>query len=95
MGGTSHLPIECRRRAQTAKARAALPSIAQRRVNGGRHWAERYRSLPPEERARIIMRCVLGRARWWARKHGWPDPVPYVFEPEIDANGKSRPNSAR
>jgi hypothetical protein len=87
VGGTSHLPL-ARRRQQTAKARAAWPPQAQRRANGGLHWAQHYLSLPAEERARIIARCVLGWYRWNARRRGWPDPVAYTFEPEIDANGK-------
>jgi hypothetical protein len=90
VGGTSHLPIE-RRRAQMAKARAAWPPIAQRRANGGRHWAERYRALSPEERARIIMRCVLGWYRWDARRRGLPDPIPYTYEAVVGDDGKVAP----
>jgi hypothetical protein len=96
MSGTAHLPIE-RRRAQTAKATAAYPPLAQRRVNGGLRWAQHYRSLCPEERQRIAIRCVLGRARWWARKNGYPDPVAFTYEPERGPDGKlqAKPNTMR
>ena len=85
--GTSHLPIE-RRRAQTAKATAAYPPLAQRQANGARRFAERYSALPPEERARIIARCVIGRAIWWARKNGFPDPIVHTYEPIVGDGGK-------
>ena len=80
-----------------AKALAAYPPIAQRRANGGRNWAKRYRALPPEERARIIMKCVLGWHRWNARRNGWPDPIAFTFTPELDASGKvvAKPGSLR
>jgi hypothetical protein len=94
--GTSHLPIE-RRRAQMAKALAAYPPIAQRRANGGRHWAEKYRTLSAEERARIAFRCVVGRYLWWARKNGFPDPIIHTYEPERGPDGKlqAKPGTLR
>jgi hypothetical protein len=85
--GTAHLPVE-RRRQLTAKACRADPPLAQRSVTGGRRWANRYYGLPPEERARIIAKCVLGWYRWDARRRGLPDPVAYTFEPETDARGQ-------
>jgi hypothetical protein len=96
MGGTSHLPIE-RRRAQTAKATAAQPPLAQRRVNGGLRWAERYRNLPPEERQRIAIRCVIGRYVWDAKRRGLPTPVFHSYEPVVGDDGKlqAKPNTMR
>jgi hypothetical protein len=94
--GTSHLPL-ARRQQQMAKALAAYPPIAQRRANGGRHWAEKYRTLSAEERQRIAIRCVIGRARWWARKNGYPDPIIHTYEPERGPDGKIavKPGSLR
>jgi hypothetical protein len=96
VGGTSHLPIE-RRRAQTAKATAANPPLAQRRVKGGLHWAERYRNLPPEERQRIAIRCVVGWYRYDAKRRGLPTPVFHTYEPVVDDGGKLavKPNTLR
>jgi hypothetical protein len=92
MGGTAHLPL-ARRQQQTAKATAAYPPLAQRSVNGGRHFAERYRFLPPEERQRIAIRCVVGRHLWWARKNGFPDPIIHIYEPELGPDGKLKAKS--
>jgi hypothetical protein len=76
-----------------AKARAAWPPIAQRRVNGGLRWAAHYRSLSPEERARVAFRCVVGRHLWWARKNGFPDPIIHSYEPELGPDGKLKAKS--
>ena len=94
--GTSHLPL-ARRQQQTAKGRAAFPPIAQRRANGGRHWAEKYRTLSAEERQRIAIRCVIGRYRWWARKNGYPDPIIHTYEPVVGDDGKvaAKPGTLR
>lgn len=80
-----------------AKALAAYPPIAQRRANGGRHWAEKYRTLSAEERQRIAIRCVVGRHLWWARKNGFPDPIIHTYEPMVDDDGKlqAKPNTMR
>jgi hypothetical protein len=96
VSGTSHLPIE-RRRAQTAKATAANPPLPQRSVTGGTNWAKRYCALSPQERARIIARCVLGWCRYDARRRGLPDPIPYTYEPMVDDNGKvaAKPGTLR
>jgi hypothetical protein len=96
LGGTSHLPL-ARRQQQTAKARSAYPPIAQRRANGGRLWAERYGTLLPQERARIIAKCVLGWYRWDARRRGLPDPVPYTYEAVVGGDGKiaAKPGTLR
>jgi hypothetical protein len=74
-----------------------LPSIAQRRVNGGRGWAERYRRLPAEERSRIAMKCVIGRYLWWARKNGLPAAIIHTYTAETDDAGKvsAKPGSLR
>jgi hypothetical protein len=94
--GTSHLPIE-RRRAQTAKATAAFPPIAQRSITGGTNWARRYCALPPQERARIIARCVIGWYRYDAKRRGLPTPVFHSYEPVVDDDGKlqAKPNTMR
>ena len=63
------------------------PPQAQRRVNGGRAWAERYRAMSLEERQRIIALCVLGRLRQHARKNGYPDPIAFTFVPAADEKG--------
>jgi hypothetical protein len=96
VSGTTHLPL-ARRQQQTAKARSAYPPIAQRRANGGRHWAERYCALSPQERARIIARCVLGWYRWDARRRGLPDPIPYTYEAVVGDDGKvaAKPGTLR
>src|SRR5271168_4069267 len=78
--GTAHLSIE-RRRAQTRKATLAYPPLATRRLNGGLRFAERYRNLSEAERAKITVRCVLGRYRWFARVNGLPPPLEMTFEP--------------
>ena len=96
VGGTSHLPL-ARRQQQTAKARSAYPPIAQRRANGGRHWAERYRSLTPEQRAQIAMKCVIGWYLWDAKRRGLPPPISHTYEPEQGPDGKlqAKPGSMR
>ena len=96
MAGTAHLPL-ARRQQQTAKARSANPPIAQRRANGGLHWAEKYRTLPPEERARIALRCVIGRYLWDAKRRGLPPPIIHTYEPVVGDDGKlqSKPNTMR
>ena len=76
-----------------AKARAAWPPIAQRRANGGLHWAERYRSLPPEERQRIAIRCVVGLASLWCEAGGFPAPIIHTYEPELGPDGKLKAKS--
>ena len=80
-----------------AKARAAWPPIAQRRANGGRQWAERYRSLPPEERQRIAIRCVVGWYYYDAKRRGLPPPIIHTYEPERGPDGKllAKPGSMR
>jgi hypothetical protein len=85
--GTAHLPLS-RRLQQTAHARAAYPPLSQRSVTGGTKWAKRYSTLPPQERARIIARCVLGWYRYDARRRGLPDPIPYIYEPMGGDDGK-------
>jgi hypothetical protein len=96
MGGTTHLPIE-RRRAQTAKATAAWPPIAQRRLNGGLRWAERYKTLSAEERQRIAIRCVIGRYIWDAKRRGLPIPIFHTYTPELGPDGKvaAKPGTLR
>jgi hypothetical protein len=86
-----------RRRARTAKATAAYPPLAVRSVHGGLRWAERYRTLSPEERARIAFRCVVGRHIWWARKNGFPDPIVHTYEPERGPDGQiaAKPGTLR
>jgi hypothetical protein len=64
--------------------------MTQRRANGGRLWAERYRALSPEERARIIMRCVVGWYLWDARRRGLPPPIIRTYELERGPDEKLR-----
>ena len=89
VGGTSHLPL-ARRQQQTAKARSAYPPIAQRQANGGRHWAEKYRTLSPEQRTQIAMKCVVGWYLWDARRRGLPPPIIHTYEPERGPDEKLR-----
>ena len=74
-----------------AKARAAYPPLAQRRVHGGLRWAERTAALHPSS-AQIALKCVLGWYRWDARRRGLPDPVPYTYEPVVGDDGKVQPS---
>jgi hypothetical protein len=96
MGGTAHLPL-ARRQQQTAKARSANPPLAVRSVHGGLRWAQRYRSLSPEERARVAIRCVIGRYIWDAKRRGLPIPIFHTYTPEHGPDGKlqAKPGSMR
>jgi hypothetical protein len=74
-----------------AKAVAADPPLSIRAQHGGAGWRKSYRALSPYEQSRIIMRMVLGFARYNAKRRGEPLPVPYTYEPEPAPGGGSRP----
>jgi hypothetical protein len=86
-----------RRRAQTAKALRADPPLAVRSVHGGIGWAEKYRTLSAEDRARIAIRCVIGRYIWDAKRRGLPIPIFHAYTPERGPDGKlqAKPGSMR
>jgi hypothetical protein len=96
MAGTARFPL-AKRQQQTRKARAANPPLAARGANGGLRWAAKYRTLPAAERQRIAIRCVVGRALWWARSHGYPDPVFHSYEATVGDGGQvvAKPGTMR
>jgi hypothetical protein len=65
-----------------AKAVAGDPPLSIRAQHGGARWRESYRALSPHEQSRIVVRMVLGFARYNAKRRGEPLPVPYTFEPQ-------------
>jgi hypothetical protein len=74
-----------------AKAIAANPPLPIRAQHGGARWRESYRALSLHKQSRIIMRMVLGFARYNAKRRGEPLPVPFTYEPELAPGGGLRP----
>jgi hypothetical protein len=74
----------------TQKAHAANPPLPIRAQHGGAKWRGFYRALSPHEQSRVVMRMVLGRLRYFARKRGEPLPTVFTYEPELAPGGGMR-----
>jgi hypothetical protein len=96
MAGTAHLPL-WRRQAQTRAGCAAFPPLAVRSLEGGKSWRDRYHALPRAAQQQIINKMVLGTLRYRAKKHGWPLPVVFSFDPEQlpDGSAQAKPGTLR
>jgi hypothetical protein len=74
---------------------AADPPLPIRAQHGGAGWRETYRSLSEQERVRVIVKMVLGFARYDAKRRGEPLPIPYTFEPQSIPGGGATAGSMR
>jgi hypothetical protein len=53
----------------------ARPALLGRRHRAGAAWRAKYRSLPPEEQADILVKMIFGHLAAVARRRGEPEPT--------------------